>query len=173
MTFTTPVHVSPDTPIVASVYNAQVADNIADLRSCKTGTMARLATQSVPDGAWQTITWQFSIPETVDMWSPTINPDRIQPPIPGYWWIKARLNWPAGTVGRRACRLLLNGTGDPIDQGTVPAQNWTHDSVASRTMFFNGTSDYLAVQAFQDSGAAINLSVAGTVSYVEVTWQGA
>jgi hypothetical protein len=88
-------------------------------------------------------------------WHDTVtNNTRITPDIPGVYNFQCTLQWDANTTGRRGFGFRKNGTNityGPIGMANTAAAN-THSNGSLQGMRMNGTTDYMEVFAFQDSG---------------------
>lgn len=171
MTWTTPATWTTDEVVTAAKMNEQVRDNCAFLYSAKVASVGSIATTTITTSTWTLINFAFEVSDTVGAWSSGA-PSRFTPPVAGYYLIQAAITWAADATltGGRSARLLVNGT-TVYDQDTRAAINNTQQCKVSRVIYFNGSTDYVEVQAWQSKGSDHNLSSAG--HYMELIWIGA
>lgn len=127
----------------------------------------RSTTQSIPNN---TATAMLLDQEAIDSdsgHSLVSNTSRYTPQTPGYHEIKGFGNFAAAANGRRQVEVRFNGATslDVDSRPTNGAGAATHGN-ASWKAYFNGTTDYVEVIVFQDSGGAINIA-AGSGMTVE------
>lgn len=173
MTWTNPVHVVAGTPVNASAHNAQVIDNLTDLRTAKVTRVGIIGTPTIPNATWTTLTWNFATYNTDGAWVAGLNPSRIKPLTPGYYSVRGYVSWLAdpGAAGFRRAQLLVSGA-HVIDLDTRPGANNYQNNVVQSVHYFDGGL-YVEVQAYQTSGAGLDLVQTPVPSYLELTWEGA
>lgn len=130
--------------------------------------------QSIPTSSWTALNFQTEDVDTHGFHSATVNPSRFTPTVPGFYVGYAGVSWVynATTNSRRMFRIQKNGT-TAWDRADTLAPNLANANlvvkgVAFGPLYCNGTTDYVEVYAYQDSGAAINTDVgSGTTDYEE------
>ena len=129
--------------------------------------------QAIANNTWTALTFQTEDVDTHGFHSTSTNPSRLKPTVPGWYTGYGGVSFAsnASTTTRRLMRFAKNGTTfyDRSDSlAPSPAANLVVKGVAFGPLYFNGTTDYLEVQAYQDSGGSINTDVgAGSTDYEE------
>lgn len=131
------------------VYNASVARPICIVRNS--------AVQSVANNSVATaLTWNTE-DEDGDGWhSTSSNTSRITPLKAGWIQVTAVIHWAGNATGRRATLFKLNGAGTGYGEIKAATSASSVSTIAVREYEVNGTTDYLEVFGFQDSGGALN-----------------
>ncbi len=91
---------------------------------------------------------------------------------PGYYVASAWVNFQTSSTGQRQLEIKANGTTSLALQSTNGiAAIATHLSCGTEAFFLNGTTDYVEMQAFQNSGGALNVAAGARfcVRWVETT----
>lgn len=104
--------------------------------------------------------------DTLAWHSAVTNPDRITPTVAGLYQITATCGWATNATGNR--RLQLQKTGNVLGESRVSASTSTTNSLTF-VVVMNGSTDYVLINTFQDSGGALTSSVFMTVSYLRPT----
>lgn len=113
--------------------------------------------QSIPNAAWTDVLFNTNEADELGFHSTTTNTQRMTVPAnrDGLYLVVANVEFDASTAGARFYRLLKNGTrqlelvtGPGIAFGTATHLVALHRLVAA---------DYLVVQVYQTTGAALNL----------------
>ncbi len=100
--------------------------------------------------------------DTDNMHSTVTNPSRVTPATAGRYQHSGGVGWVANATGRKGCWWRLNGadiTGSETI-GPSSAAGTTVVCARAKTTFFNGTTDYLELLPYQESGSALLTSVA-------------
>ena len=160
--WTPPTHVAPNDELDSAKFNAETVDNLSYLKAAKLGRFGKLAGLTVPDTTWVAFGWDFAVHETAEMWAVSPYPERIAPPIPGFWVINVRISWPAGT-GVRAVRLQQNGT-TLIAQDNREALVTTSYTQLMGVVEMDGVGDYFNLHVWQNSGADVTIPALSTHS---------
>jgi hypothetical protein len=122
------------------------------------------ATQSMTSGTYLTLTWISPVLNYYEnpsaMWGLS-NPTRITALEPGLHTFGFSCMMAANTTGDRYARFLRNGSASTTDLPTVTYKATTAEFGLSltHTMWLDG-GDYIEVQTKQDSGGALNVTVA-------------
>lgn len=118
------------------------------------------AAQSIPTAAGTLISFNSERWDTEDLHSNTTNTSRITIKTPGLYLIQGRLDFASNSTGRRGIILLKNGTNAPGSEGAdwraMGGANVGDFGMTSVLQLVAG--DYLEIQAFQDSGGALNVT---------------
>lgn len=171
MAWTTPATWTTGEKVTAAKMNAQVRDNVGFLYSGKAASVGSIATTAITTSTWTLINFAFEVVDTIGAWTSGA-PSRFTPPVAGYYLVLGTVTWAADatTTGGRSARLWVNG--DTVyDQDTRVAINNTQQCKVSRVIYFNGTTDFVELQAWQSKGSDHNLSSQG--HYMEMIWIGA
>jgi hypothetical protein len=126
--------------------------------------------QNTPQAALVTatltlITWDTAAYQAVDtsVWSAGTNPSRWTPATPGYYSFVASLLWATNAAGSRNLMVRKNaagasGGGTLVQQDSAFASSANgHNSLVVTTVQMNGTTDYLEVFGYQNSGGNLAL----------------
>lgn len=153
--WTPPTHVAPNDELDSAKFNAETVDNLSYLKAAKVGRFGKLAGLTVADETFVAFGWDFAVFETENMWAVSPYPERIAPPIPGFWMVNVRIQWPPGT-GVRAVRLQTNGV-DLINQDTRSALANTSNSSLTAVVEMDGVGDYFNFHVWQSSGGSVSM----------------
>lgn len=129
--------------------------------------------QSVPFGSgWTSISLDTAQVDTYTGHSNSLNNSRFSAPVPGWYDVCGVVCWTSNGTGIRASRLAVNGTSvsGSAQSWAAAASGTTAVPTAVRSVFLN-TGQYVEVQAFQTSGAALSTRVASeSASALWVCW---
>ena len=108
------------------------------------------------------VQWNIEDTDPYQFHSVSTNPTRIVPNVPGWYrgWFTVGFTDGTGTGNYRTAELVKNGTANRVRRDTRPAVTAGQSRVVRAVPFIvncNGTTDYLEVYAFQDSGATQSL----------------
>jgi len=126
------------------------------------GAAARLNTTfSIGNAAWTAIEFDVVIYDTDDgaggCWD-SGNPSRFQPNYPGYYLVIGVAHHVPSTGGSyRGVSIEKNGDGYEIASAHVDAINAYRGISTAAVVYLNGSTDYVEINAYQDSGSAQNL----------------
>lgn len=133
-------------------------------------------TTSINSSAWTSITFSDVagiIADTYSGHSTGTNPTRYVAQYPGYYTICGVVCFAnTNTTQTRGARIALNGS--PI-QGAAQLMAATGTDTTpvtpSRDVFLNGTTDYIELQGWQNSGVGLATAIAGDVaSALSLRW---
>ena len=144
--------------VPASTLNSNLRDNVAFLAAAKYVQLGLTANQSISNASWNTVNWSVANAETVEAWGASPYPDRISPQLAGYYQVTLFALWTANSTGYRASQLLFNGSSFGLQAKIEPVASLTLPLWLTWSIYFNGSSDYLACQVYQTSGGALDLS---------------
>jgi hypothetical protein len=123
--------------------------------------LRKTVTQSIPNNVNTAVTFNFVEVETVNMWDAAA-PTRIKPTVAGWYVGTYGGSFQSNTTGVRQIDILKNGitttttmrvkfdgysSGPSVDRGITFIEQ------------FNGTTDYIEVFIFQNSGIALSIDV--------------
>jgi hypothetical protein len=115
------------------------------------------------------LTWDTEVKDTHGWHSTSSNTSRITPLRAGWVEVKALIHWAGNATGRRS--TLAKKNGGTANYGEIKAATSASgvSTVLVREYEVNGSTDYLEIFGFQDSGGALNTAdVVNT--YFSVTW---
>lgn len=129
--------------------------------------------QSIPNGlgTWTDVTFDTEDTDNDNGHSTVTNTARYTAQTPGTFAFGPNLAWSNGTTGGRLGRLALNGTAvNGTNAEVTNAFSAAFGMPVALTLIpMNGTTDYVTLQASQNSGAALNTAVtADTMSRMNV-----
>lgn len=146
----------------------QVDSIVAEDRT-STGPVAcrvkNTGTVQLTNAAWTTITFAAEDHDTAGMHSTATNTSRINITVAGYYHVKGTVYFAASAAVQVQARVLKNGVavGLPgLRDKKNPVSGQDSLVTASGVMYF-GVGDYLELQGYQDSGAAVSARFEDTV----------
>jgi hypothetical protein len=169
MAWTTPRTWVDDEVVTAALLNTHIRDNVSFLAEPLGAKVFMTERTQVATGAYTTVSWPVASGtrpspvawDTGSCWS-SGNPSRLTTGRAGKWRISGWARWKTDSVGLRGCRLRFNGSGTSVavlgqqdacgeskqEEGTV---------VGGSQMFDLASTDYVELQARQDSGGNLRL----------------
>jgi hypothetical protein len=116
------------------------------------------------------VPWDVETEDTHGWHSTSVNTSRITPNVAGWIELSGALSWAnTSATGRRATAFRFNGAttyyGDIIVGTTVGNTGTTHNL----ELEFNGSTDYVELFAYQNSGGAYDVADA-TSSFFSAKW---
>lgn len=103
--------------------------------------------------------------EPLGMHDPTVSNTRITCRTAGRYFVTSGVGFVSNATGRRGLRVLLNGAAVNASQIVVPATGSSGFGVAGRSVYVPmSVGDYLELQAYQDSPAALSTDVVAAVA---------
>jgi hypothetical protein len=194
MPWTTPKTWVAGSALTAAELNEQIRDNeqwIKDLLALYGMTSATLARsvqgaiagvstlratdQTITDSTWTPILFTSEDFDSANgagagMHNNATNPERLIVPsgLAGYYQVAANIVWDTNTTGRRALRILLNGTTNiAVTRVSAVTGGTTGTGIYIGRLVSLAAGDYVQVDAYQDSGTS--RTVDGT-TFVEVPY---
>lgn len=149
-----------------AVTDAVIAADFDELwagRGFSGAELRRTATQSIANTTWDAIEWQAAEYDNGAFWSPTNN-TRITFSEAGKYLVVANPIFVSNSTGARFARIIRNGNQakelalSNIDANGVASDRWEVSAVVDAA-----ASDYVEVEVYQDSTAALNLDGTGSV----------
>lgn len=125
--------------------------------------LRRMATYNIATGLTAPIPWDFVEVETVDFWN-AADPTKIKPSVPGWYVGSAGVSWDSNSTGYRETDVRKNNSAtERILRSKTDAWDDSSQTVTSRghvfLTSFNGTTDYIEITAWQNTGSALAISV--------------
>lgn len=123
--------------------------------------LRKTTSQNVTTNVTTTITWDFVEVETVDFWDAT-QPTRVKPSVPGWYIGQVGFAFSANASGLREMSVNKNASATervfridhkPPTSGTATVANRGNVFLE----YFNGTTDYMEVTLFQNSGTTLTI----------------
>jgi len=111
---------------------------------------------SIPNSTWTALTFDSERFDTDDIHSVVANTGRLTCTSAGVYAIFGTVKFADNDNGQRAIRIYLNGT-TPIAQGQITAGVSTPDSLTISTLYELSVTDYVELEAYQNSGGAVNI----------------
>lgn len=108
------------------------------------------------------ISWPTPLYDTYNSWS-SLNPTVVTPQLAGYYLITGQVYFAANTTGSRIINISMNGgTGSQtLGQATMAANSDNFYGPVlncSAVGFFNGTTDFVQLACYQQTGSNLNAS---------------
>lgn len=106
--------------------------------------------------------WDSGTPSN-NMHDNTTNNSRIICRVAGLYLISGHISWAANATGKRYLQLRLNGATGIAETYERPTVSEVATMSVSTT-YQLAVNDYVEMRCYQDSGAALNVSVVGNLS---------
>src|SRR5262245_53472431 len=129
------------------------------------------AVQSLTNNTFEALTFNTESFDSHGMHDTATNNSRITPNKAGLYWVKGQVSFASNATGHRDARIMKNGTTELHSQ-FLGAVNGVNTKVqTSGLVDFNGSSDYVELEARQNSGGALD-AAGGAVSdsHFEAFW---
>lgn len=124
------------------------------------------------NGAFQALTLDSERWDTDAMHSTSSNTSRLTCVTPGVYDIVGHAEFASNATGARVLRVLLNGA-TPIAVQTNPALSGNVHRLSVAAQYRLAAGDYVELQAFQNSGGALNVNASANHSpEFGMTWLG-
>jgi hypothetical protein len=120
------------------------------------------ATISIANSSWTLLTFNSERWDTDTMHSTVTNTGRLVATTAGLYVITGHVQFAANATGQRIIRILVNGVTMIALQGSPANPVAVYMTVA--TTYNLAATDYVTLEAFQESGAALNVTVEGNDS---------
>lgn len=139
------------------------------------GSRAYLSTteQSIPDATWTAIVFNGEDHDTAGFHSTSSNPSRITIPtgFDGYYGISAQVMFDIDAVGIRYIRVRKNGA-TTLCQGHLDTQS-IKPTLKAVSTFLLAAGDYVEVEAYQNSGGALDAEIGSEYTFFGADFLGA
>lgn len=165
-------HDFADGIFLSSEANAYIRDPIRFLLNRPVAELRQSATQSLSNTTWTSITYDVEDLDTDAAHSTSSNTSRFTAPYAGWYQVSGGVEFAVSATGQRGVAFAVNGTLVNASRVFVSATAATGMSVPARTkLVFLNVGDYVEVQAWQNSGGALNtFSSAEAASSMSVVW---
>lgn len=135
--------------------------------------LRRTAAGTIPNNASTPVQWDTVEIEVTNMWDAS-DPSKITPSVPGWYVGSCGWSFQGNTTGARMMTVHKNGnTGDAVIRAMNTAYaNAAWNQVARGNVFleyFNGTTDYIQMYLFQNSGSTLSLQVSAQGDQPDMT----
>lgn len=134
----------------------------------------QIVTQSLANTTWTAITMTAEVIDTISGHSLVTNTSRYTPNVAGTYEVYGQVAFAINATGDRGAQFRKNGsTTDGLQYGAARAMsggNFAGIAVSSGVVNLNGTTDYVELYAFQDSGGTISTSYGAgfTTSFMQI-----
>lgn len=163
---------------LTSMLNDGVIAAVNFLLNRPAATVRQVTLQPVPNNAWTAIDHDaedFDLFPTggSEMHSTSTNPSRLTASYPGVYGFGGQVAWAFNATGARGARWSINGTTTNEGGTLLPTVAATFGAVVPAPVMelYLSEGDYIELQAFQNSGAALNTGVTvGGQSFVSIAW---
>jgi len=160
----------------SSDINAFIRDPIRFLLNKPIAELRQTVAQSLASGAWQSLTFTTEDVDTdpagTGGHSNSVNTSRYTAVYAGWYLCSGGVGFDASAVGDRGIRWMVNGTavlGSGVFLATSPLLTTLVPARVKRILLNLG--DYLEMQAWQDTGGALNTNVSGeNQSSMSIAW---
>ena len=116
----------------------------------------RSAVQSVPPSTLTKVQFNAELFDTSGVYSTTTY--RFQPNVAGYYLITAQVSFAVGSVTSTILTEITKNGFQYADFSVISQVGSTPIVGGSTTMYLNGTTDFVEVYAFQNTGVTVNLA---------------
>lgn len=129
--------------------------------------------QSVPNITWTAINLHFDVFDTINGHSLVTNITRYTPNVSGTYEVDGQIAYAVNSTNDRGAQFRKNGaTIDGLQYGAARAgggSSFASIARCSGVVFLNGSTDYIELYGFQESGGALNTSYGAgfTTSFVQ------
>lgn len=114
------------------------------------------STQSIPASTWTALDWDQDTSDLCGLHNTGTNNNVIYIKVPGWYTVSSRVRFAANATGDRRLRITKNG--GTVDRTTVieaPTASITCSVETSITLYL-AAGDRVGIEAYQDSGGALN-----------------
>jgi len=134
--------------------------------------LRRTTAQSIPNNASTAISWNFVELENYNFWD-AAQPTKITPSVPGWYVGSAGYSFAANAAGYREMNVIKNASGTErvLRMGGDGYFGGTLTTGQRGQVFleqFNGTTDFMTVELFQNSGGALSTLTSGVQDFPDV-----
>lgn len=135
----------------------------------------QIVVQTLANITWAAITMTGETIDSLNGHSTSTNPSRYTPSTAGYYEVEGQVAFAASTAGDRGAQIRKNGaTIDGAHYGAQRAMagvgSFSGIARCGAVVFLNGTTDYIELYGYQDSGGNLNTyyTAGFTASYMKV-----
>lgn len=141
--------------VTAAFWNAQVRDAINFLISPPHAQVTQTTTQSVANTTWTKLTADTVVVDDYSYWDNTNH--RYTPQRAGWYWASIESAWASNGTGGRYAQLYKNGSPVKSTSDSQPGSSTIAATCnGSGWAFCNGSTDFLEVWGWQNSGGALS-----------------
>lgn len=125
----------------------------------------RSSTQTLTTGVGANLQWNAEDYDRLSWHSTSVNTDRITPTIAGLYEVSVCVSFDTSASGGRIIDIQKNGSTSVCQQRTHGGFSFTGMMLNAHTFVeLNGSTDYVNVSCFQDSGGNLNVLANGASS---------
>lgn len=146
--------------------------NARDMTGQAVFIATRSSTQSLANATVTAISLSTPTLDTLGAYSAG-NPSRFTPTVAGYYAITGTMGFAANTTGVRIIEVALNGTAVAAQQFSTASAGDARFPLPPAIIYMNGTTDYLEIRGYQNSGGALNTITGAGAPTINVTYAGA
>jgi len=149
--------------VTAAQLNANVRDGGNFFLSWPVAELRQTVAQSIANGTPTAVTFDTEDIDTDNGHSTVSNTSRYVGQTAGRFQVSGGVGFAASATARRSAQWFKNGSVINAGSAMVPATAANDMAVAARTMtvFLNGSTDFVELDAYQESGGALNTFVTG------------
>ena len=154
--------------VTPALLNEQLRDNLLALRTPPTCRATQTTATSLANATYTAVTFNAEAWDTDAIHSTTTNTERLNPSTAGKYLVVANVGLSGAANLTLAARLFKNTTAIAYQaQTTTPSVS--PDGIVIQTIIdMNGTTDYLTVEVYQNSGAARNTNTG--ITFFSCVW---
>lgn len=150
----------PNSILTYADWNATLYDTVSLILNPPMVQLQHTTTISVPNNTWTALPFQTEIIDTEGMHSTTTNNTRVTPKTPGWYIGYFGMSWSGTTAGKRQVVPRKNGNlSNTVTYGRNDVQPTNSGAVFRGFRFFmpfNGTTDYVEVAVWQNTGVGLS-----------------
>lgn len=128
----------------------------------------RNSNQSIPNATWTAISFNVQVHDTDGIFGPTST--QLKPTRSGYYAFGGSGTFAINTTNQRGIAIRKNGGvwyGMNVNEAI---STYNHQLTTSWNTWMNGTTDYIEIMVFQNSGAALNIIPVSAAYYANSAW---
>jgi hypothetical protein len=123
--------------------------------------------QSIANNAFTSVNIDTTVIDTHGGHSNTTNPTRYTFQVPGWYRLEGMTVFASNSTGFRGAKFLKNGTTQVINSENVKGAISAFQTTTMSSAWVQAViGDYVELQAYQNSGASLSTSSAGSFEYV-------
>ena len=154
--------------VTAAMMNANVRDAVNFLTGKPIAQLHQTNPQSIPNSAFTAIAFDTTDVDSYSGHSNTTNNSRYTAQVAGWYSVYGAIEWTANGTGRRITSISVNGSEIGTCRGETQASATNLVTTESESLVHLNAGDYVEIQGFQSSGAALN--TAPTPVRMTVVW---
>jgi hypothetical protein len=146
----------------AALLNSQIYNGLTYLLNPPIATLVQTSVQALTTSVTTAMTWPTPAVDTYSGWA-SGTPTRYTPQVQGYYLAVGNVGFAANATGARSAQVAKNGATVANEVSLASAGSVFNTIVGVTSLVFcNGTTDYLELNADQNSGGPINTVVSRT-----------